>query len=254
MVGDEMVSDSFKSGATTAPNELSGPLPRTLYLTGNGRQIAAVAALLFALSLVGALLTVIDTNRQLRDRDALRQDGIETTAAITRLWFPGRGLHLKVSYIFIVNGVSFAGEAQAPRQLFDRLNEVHSLPVRYLATNPAVNYPTTWEWSVQQKLNSFFAVVLLAAFGMILLVPLYMERKLVAEAAPTVGLVTNCASNRKGGFSVKYQFRLQDGSILMGSGWSPNRQENGAAIWVLYLVQNPRRNTPYPSLNYRVGQ
>ena len=249
-----MISGFFSINATTVPGELFGPLPRRLSLTGNGRQIVVVAAILLALSFGGALWVGIDTAQQLRDRDALRRDGAEATATITRLWFPGRGLHLKVSYIFIVNGVSFTGAVQAPRQLFGKLNEVNYLSIRYLPTNPAVNYPMAWEWSVQQKLNSFSAVILLTVFGMILLVPLYMERKLVAEAVPTRGLITGCLSNRRGGFTVKYEFRLQDGNVLKGSGWSPNRKENGADVWVLYLPQNPQRNAPYPALNYRAAE
>jgi hypothetical protein len=97
----------------------------------------------------------------------------------------------------------------------------------------------------------FFVPILFVVPGTAILLTKRMDRRLVAEGKPVVAAVTGC-DRSKSGFIVKYEFRAADGTMAKGDGWSQNRQEIGASIWVLYLPQNPGRNLLYPSLNYQV--
>jgi Protein of unknown function (DUF3592) len=241
-------------GAATIPSELTGPLPRRSRLSGNGSQMAIVAALMLALAVAFALWVGIDRAQQLQHRAALRHDGQEAVGDITRLWSSGRSLKTRVSYTFIANGISFKGEARVPGQLVHSLRESDTVPIRYLPANPSVNHPAAWEWSALLDWDSFVAPIIGVALCLFLIVPLRSEHQLVAEGLPVAGVITQCSPGKRGGFSVTYDFRTQDGSVTKGNGWSRARQEVGATVCVLYLPHNPRRNEPYPSLNYRVVQ
>jgi hypothetical protein len=240
--------------AANIPSELAGPLPRRLRLSGNGIQMVVLAAIFLVLAIVAALWSGIGTVQELRYREALRRDGKDTVGEITRLWSSGRSLKLRVSYTFSVDEIHFAGNAQVPEQIGGSLRGASSLPIRYLPANPAINHPATWEWSALQQAGRIQASILLATIALILFVPLRFERTLIARGSPIVGVITKCSPGRRGGFSVNYDFRTQDGRVTKGSGWSPSRSEIGASVWILHVPQNPRRNQPYPSLNYRVTQ
>jgi hypothetical protein len=79
------------------------------------------------------------------------------------------------------------------------------------------------------------------------------ERKLLVNGTPAVGLVTSCTPGTRGSFSVKYEFRTEDGRVIQGkSGGAP--QKVGDTLCILYLPQDPRQSQPYPSGNYRVEE
>ncbi len=240
--------------AASIPSELTGPLPRRLRLSRNGNRMATAAAIMLVLAVAFAFWIGLDRVQQLQHRAALRRTGRETVGKITRLWSASRSLKTRVSYTFAVNGVSFAGEARVPNQLVTSLSESNTLPIRYLPANPAVNHPAAWEWSALLDWDSFVAPIIGLALALFLFATLRSERRLVIGGLPAVGEITRCTPGSRGGFSVNFDFRTQDGSITKGSGWSESRREIGERVCVLYLPQNPRRNLSYPSLNYRVAQ
>lgn len=240
--------------ASIVPPELTGPLPRRTRTSGNGIQMVIAAAVLLGIGVAYVIWGGIDATRQMEHRTQLRHSGSEAVGVINRLWSPGRSPKTRVSYTFIADGTPFVGEAQVPNRLVHGLLGSNTLPIRYLSANPAINHPAAWEWSVVQNSDFFIAAILCMAFGLLLFIPLRMERRLVAEGVPAAGLITGCSRGRRSGFSVKYDFRTQDGSIAKGNGWFDRNQQVGAKICVLYLPQNPRRSQPYPSPNYRVTQ
>lgn len=248
-----MDAEVFPIEMTSIPSELTGPLPRRLRLSTNGRRMAIAAVVISALAMAFALWVGFDRVQQLQHRAALRRDGRDTVGEITRLWSASRSLKTRVSYTFTVNGLSFAGEARVPNQLVPSLSESGTLPIRYLPADPAVNHPAAWEWSALLDWDSFIAPIVGMALALFLFATLRSERRLVAEGFPTVGEITRCAPGRRGGFSVNFDFRMQNGGITKGGGWSQCHREIGERICVLYLPQNPRRNLSYPSLNYRVA-
>jgi hypothetical protein len=249
-----MDSDLSSLGMAIIPSELSGSRPRRLRLSKNGVRMATAAAVMLMLAVGFALSFAIGTVPQLQNEKALRHDGIETVGEITRLWSQGRPIVLKVSYTFVVAGVSYTGEARVPDRFWHGLRDAASLPIRYLPANPAISHPADWEWSAFSDWDSLAAPIVGAALALFLLVPLFSERRLVAKGLPAVGEITQCTPGRRGGFSVSFDFRAQDGSITKGRGWSESRQQAGERVCVLYFPQNPRRNLSYPSPNYRVAQ
>ena len=236
------------------PRELTDPQPRRFRLSKNGSRMVIAAVIMLALAAAYGLWVGLDRIQQLQNRAALRHDGSETVGEITRLWSAGRSLKTRVSYTFAVNGMSFAGEVRVPNQLVRNLRESNTLPIRYLPANPAVNHPAAWEGSALLDWDSFVGPVVGMALALFLFVTLRSERRLVVEGVPAVGEITQCAPGRRGGFSVSFDFRTQDGSITKGSGWSQSHREIGERVCVLYLPKNPRRNLSYPSLNYRVAE
>lgn len=249
-----MDSDLSSIGMTSIPSELSGSLPRQLRLSKNGIKMATAAAVMLILAVGFALSFAIGTVPQLQNETALRHDGIETVGQITRLWSQGRPIVLKVRYTFVAAGVPYTGEARVPDRFWHSLRDAGSLPIRYLPTNPAINHPAAWELSALSDWDSLAAPIVGVALALFLLGPLRSERRLVAKGLPAVGEITQCTPGKRGGFSVSFDFRTQDGSITKGSGWSEGRREIGERVCVLYLPQNPQRNLSYPPLNYRVVQ
>jgi hypothetical protein len=242
------------TGHVAIPRELTSPVPRKLRLSGKGSQTAFRATLMFAIAFALTLWYSFDAVQQMRHRAVLRQDGSTTTGEITRLWSSGRGAYHKVSYTFTVNGSLFTGEAQVPKDFWDGLQGAGSLPVRYVPTNPVINHPNSWEWSALQKWDAIFAGILSAAFGLFFFLDLYLGWRLCARGLAVSGVVTACSPNRKGRFQVKYEFRTKDGSMMAGSGLSPDAEAIGACITAIYLPQSPRQNALYPFANYRVVQ
>jgi len=81
-----MDSNFSSTEAQTVPRELAGPLPRKLRLSGNGRQTAAVAALLLAFAVAGGIVWVgMGALQQMLHRTALRRGASEATGEIEKL-------------------------------------------------------------------------------------------------------------------------------------------------------------------------
>lgn len=239
--------------ATCIPTELTGAAsPRRLRLTGNGILMASVTAIMLALTAAFAVSIGMDRMQQLQHRAALRNGAQEAIGQITRLWSPGRSHKTRVAYAFVANGISFAGEAQVPKQLAPTLRESEAIPIQFLPADPAINHPAAWEWPALMDWDSLVALALGLTLAVFPLWALRSERKLVARGLSTAGKITKCAPAGRGGFSVNFDFYTEDGSVTNGSGWSQCPREIGEQVCVLYLPEAPQRNLSYPALNYRV--
>jgi hypothetical protein len=247
-----MDRDFSSIDSASIPYELTGQVPRRLRLSKNGNRMAAAAAIMLALAVASTVWIGFDRVQHLLHRAALRSDGRETVGEIKRVWSASRSMKTRVSYTFAVNGVPFVGEELAPHHLAASLRDSGPLPIRYLPSNPAVNHPAAWEWSLDS--DSVVAPILWTGLVLFLITALRSERRLVAKGLPAVGEITKCAPARRGGFSVNFDFCTEDGCVTKGSGWSQYRRETGERVCVLYLPENPKRNLSYPALNYRVVQ
>jgi hypothetical protein len=262
-----MNTNSDLTGSATIPSELTGPLPRRFEATGAGIHLARVAPALLALAIVPALWGGINAAQQMQHESALRSDSGETVGEVTRT-LKGKTSDF-VYYTFSVNGKILTGNAEVPMDLRYDLRISRSLPIRYLPTNPDVNHPAAWEWSLvywrpqssdlvhlpgfSSELQWLFVSLITGVIGLAFLVGLRRERKLIAEGAPATAVVTKCSRGTRGSFLVEYEFRTGEGRSIKGSR-SDSRREIGANFCVLYLPQNPRRNMRYPSSDYRVVQ
>jgi hypothetical protein len=194
-----------------------------------------------------------DGERQAGQTAALRSQGQEASAEITRLWHQGKSSTPMVAYAFTANGIRIRGDAAVPQSVWPALRKAGFLPVRFLPSNPTVNHPAGWERPALPAWFPFLIPGVWAIGSGILLFSVRRQGQVAAEGLPAAGVVSRC-TRIKGGWSVRYQFRAKDGVIAKGRDRVWSRLEPGAAICVLYLPENPRRNYVYPLSLYRVAE
>lgn len=238
----------------TAPRELTRALPRETSMTGSAIFMAVVAGILILGSVPLFLFIRTQDERVKARNEVLRTQGREATGEIQRLWrTSGKESRNMVGYAFTANGVRLNGESSVPSALWNNVRKTGFLPIRYLPSDPAVNHPAAWEQSTEPAWAPFTAPAILLAGGSFLVVVLRRQAELMAQGLPAVGIVTR-SFRVKGGWALRYQFRMKDGSVAPGSSQVRRRVEVGATVCVLYLPQNPRRNQVYPTGLYRVTQ
>jgi len=223
-------------------------------MTGNAIFIAVMAGLL----LVGSIpLLVLFRNLNARTAaraEALRSQGRETSGEVERVWrTSGKESHNMVRYAFSANGVRLQGESRVPPSLWNGVRKSGFLPIRYLPSDPNINHPAGWEDRPDAAWMQFILPGVMAISGIVLVITLRRQAEMTAEGLPAVGVVTRCVSV-KGGWAVRYRFRMKGGAVASGASQVRRRMEVGATICVLYLPQNPRRNQVYPTTLYRVTQ
>lgn len=239
-----MESAFTMSAELTAPDELKGPTPRRILLTMSGIQMAMAVAILFALAAAGFVWVSRDAGFQSRRNSDFSQNGRQTTASITRVQHSG-SLQPRVDYTFTAGDTTYTGVARVPKQFAHSLAASSSLAVLYLPSDPAINRPAAWQPPRRSDLALLVAPVLAALLGLLLFVPLGVEYRMASQGTPVVAVVRECSLARNG-FLVRYEFRLQDNSLIKGRGWYKNHQQPGTGIWVMYLPDRPQRNLPYP--------
>jgi hypothetical protein len=234
------------------PSELSGPVPRKVRLSESSRLLPFLLAALIGALTLGGFLYCMHVARQMHQKSALRQDGVEVQGAITSLKRADRGPDV-VQYTFTANGQNISGQADVPPELMQNLENSSSLAVRYLPSNPAINHPAAWEWSLSSEWLLIFMLLGILAVCIVTARAAGGGRELLVWGTPAAGLVIHCAPTRSA-YLVQYEFRTEAGAHVTGSGESLDSQDAGARIWVLYLPQNPRRNRPYPLSDYCVDE
>jgi hypothetical protein len=234
-----------------APSELLGPTPREIRLCGDGLIYMRIAVSFLMIAIVFGLWLSVSTFTQIQHRTALRRDGRVVVAKATTRMARGRTSVLYVRYTFVVDGAAYSAEKIVPDNLFVSVRNSDHFLVRYLPTNPAVNYPDDWEWSLPLNVGSVVFMISILAIGVGFMMLLTRERRLAREGMPTVGVVTSSALKKRA-FWAEYNFSTDEMRSINGSGYFSSPQKIGASIWILYLPQNPRRNTPYPLSGCRV--
>jgi hypothetical protein len=189
----------------------------------------------------------------MRERSALRQDGVEAQGRITFLDRVGRGGYV-IRYTFTTGGGEVSNKAEVPPRLVTNLQGSAATTIRYLPSNPAINHPTAWEWSLLSEWPAIFVLMGLLAVGVVISAVFFRRRYLIVWGKPAPGVVTNCREGGRGSISVEYEFRTETGVLMKGSGNSLIRQQIGTRVWILYLPQDPGRNLAYPVPDYIVGQ
>jgi hypothetical protein len=241
-----MNSDFTNREAPVIPQELIGSNPREVRLSEDGITLWIFVALLLAWIPIFAIWICIQTQKSM----TLRQDGRIVIGKITEKWIPVRG-SASIRYTFTVDGVAFSGKSNLPVNLRDKYQVSGNIPVRFLPNNPNINHPDAWEWSAGLYLGAYIYMVCASIFSIWCMITPLMERKMAREGKVAVGIVTSCKLYRST-CSIKYIFRTEDGRSFIGSGASNNSQQIGASILVIYLSNNPKRNSMFPLRNYQV--
>lgn len=231
------------------PSELAGPPPRKVRLKldqGDGRFLLMVVLV----SLVGGGLffgwnCYYDVN-QFHQRSVLRSNGGEVIGEVTGFAYH-RDAPLGIYYKFIVNGMTYSGEALKPNTPMSgsALAKGDNLPIRFLPSNPEINHPAAWEWSVAIGWYTTAGVAGAIAIGVLVLAALLRDRKLARYGKPVSGVVLDHTRDGRL-FRVKYEFRTEDDIATRGDSVGPDEYGTGERIWVLYLPSKPNRNHRYP--------
>jgi hypothetical protein len=165
--------------------------------------IGGVVMLVLAVSY--AVSTGVDTARQIQSRTALRGNGNIVRGWKEQLSPGGRGRDEKLKYSFSVDGQNYTGETRVPIGHLNAVAYSDRLQIRYLPADPNVNHPADWEWTPEWVQIVF--IPLMFGMGLFLMAAVLIERQVVANGTPVNASITECSSNGKGGFRVKYEFR-----------------------------------------------
>jgi len=237
----------------TPPRELSRALPRETQISGRGMFNIILGAVFLLAAIALGFFLQNDSKEQTAKTEALHSQGRAVNAEITKLSHQGKDSTPTVSYSFTADGVRMSGQAAVPKDLWNGLQKAGFLLVRYLPSNPRVNHPAAWD---QAGVPAWFPFLIPSLWGvgsLLLLNMLRRQAQVAAEGVPAPGVVTKCF-RIKGGWAVRYQFRMKDGTVVKGRDRAYSRLDPGATVCVLYLPEKPRRNYVYPLCLYRVAQ
>jgi hypothetical protein len=219
-----------------------------------GTFMAPSAAVFLIFAVVFPVWVGIVHSIQVTRTAALRREGLDTTGEATRLWSSGsdRSKTPMMSYAFTIDGAAYTGECSVPDAIRAEFRQGRRLPIRYLASNPAINHPAAWDdESTLSGRQALLVATPAALLGIVFLTQLLRQRRLVAEGVPTAGVVARCYRSGRS-WAVDYQFHTNDGNLAKGT--SKGNAAVGTPICVLYLSREPRRNRSYPVPGYRVVQ
>lgn len=194
-------------------------------------------------------------SRQVLQREALRSVGTQLIAEITRL--PSSKSHTYVRYSFRIGPRWYGGEAALP----DRRIEVkvgQPIAIRYLPTDPSINHPSDWEWSLGSDIVPFVAFLLASGLGfvpaIVFPVTLIRVRTLARRGLVVEGKVTACAPNHSK-FNIDYEFRTNENILVEGTNeYSDEEYELGSSVRIIYLRSHPKRNACYPLSAFRISE
>jgi len=229
------------------PDGLGYSSLRPVRLTTRGIAMA-VAGMIFLIG--GPVLSYVIANQIQRDQqreDLLTQQGVGTSAVITRVWRNGgKDERHMVSYSFTAGDREWTGQASVPRRIWTGLRNGAPLPIRYVPSRPGVNHPAEWppshapNWLPWLLLGSFSWPSFLF-WGLI-----RRQKRLLSEGRPAPGVITRLRRTDKQ-FVAYYDFTLLSGQVVKGKSGAGHRPPGvGSPICVIYDPDNPRRNAIYP--------
>jgi hypothetical protein len=131
------------------------------------RYQLTVFTVLIGLLDIFALFICVGQADKMRQRSVLRQGGADVIGKITQLGRAGKGAEF-VRYTFIANGGIVSGGSAVPPKLMHGLRESNSLRIRYLPSDPVINHPAAWEWSLAEETGSIFVSISLGAILLVI--------------------------------------------------------------------------------------
>jgi hypothetical protein len=232
-----------------APRELAGSMPRDVALDGAGKALYTVAIALFAAALVVGLLLNREARRQADVRRTFAAEGTTTAGEVTRLWH--RSDDSWVAYRFEANAGAYEGQAKIGKQAWRALSVGAPIDVTYLRTDPNQHTLAGRERGVMPGWVPFVVGLALAMGGVLIMVAISRQRRLLANGRPAPAIVTRVRKHHSshGGShrAVYYAFPLLSGSMSTGkSDWARKAADVGAVLCIVYNPDRPRHNQPYP--------
>jgi hypothetical protein len=230
------------------PEGLERTPPREVRLTVRGKALVLFAVAWWIVAGIALVALQLVSARQARTAQAFDADGVDTTGVITALVRRGgEHKHVRVSYHFTAaDGRAYDGRANVRPAAASALGIGQTIPVRYRRADPEVNRAFGRRPEVLPPAVAYVSSGGLALSSVLVLLPLRRQRRLVAEGRPAPGHVTR-QWRTKHGVAYEYEFVLLSGARRRGrSGPTAKPPAVGDAISVLYDVDTPERNAPYP--------
>jgi hypothetical protein len=231
--------------ARDLPNELVGRTPRRVRLTGVGwaHALLSVSLCIFGAALVPKALRASDNEKA--TQGLLRQNGAESLGRVARTW--KKGMSSYISYSFSVDGIVYFGEVETPIDVWNRLHQGDSLPVRYLPADPNGNHPAAWESPSHSILWALIAGwPALLSFIFVWRFP--SQYRLAREGVPAWASIAEreWIGPSEWAHRESYTFRNADDKVESGRCPMDVSLKAGATVCVLYLPAKPSRSTIYP--------
>jgi len=248
-----MDHESVPDEPNELPVELMGLRRRRVRMTGAGLANVLAGTLFFFLGSTFGVTIAKSVMHDAAIQNELRSNGSESTGQVTSKR-TGKLSSTYASYTFAVDGAIYSGEAKTPVDIWNRLHEADSLPIRYLPANPSVNYPAAWEDSTFSELWSIVLGAGLAFCGLLMVRKFPLQHRLAIEGVAACA----CISERewkgpsKGQISVDYTFRNANDEVEIGSCRRDFPLKAGSKICVLYLPTDPSRSSIYPLEFFRI--
>lgn len=236
------------------PDGLDRSRPREVRLTAAGRALVLVGILLMAGAVGAGIGLGMKAGRQAEEARLLREEGLIAQGVVTRIWQKrGEKKQSWVAYQFTTDGRTYGRDAKVSRSVGQRLLVEGQIAVRYVPSNPDLNYPLDFANKRMPVWLPFWIAGALALFGFFVTLPIRKARRLLAEGRPAPGIVTkhghimHSSHGRVLGKKSYYEFPLLNGAIRKGeTGPSKNPPAVGSVFCVLYDPDTPRKNAPYP--------
>ena len=243
--------DASDSSHVMNVSEMNAQIPRKVRFDSNSIAALSVGFLISLSGLAVLAWLSLDTAKDLRIQSTLVQDGRLVNGTITASSVNHGGTNVK--YTFIVDSVSFSGQAQMKADNFNVPGDPHLISIRYLPADPRVNQPANWKWVSVWDLFPFVLLIAMTAVGVRVVIMTLRLTNLARNGLVVIGRVTGCTPKRRL-FTVFYVFTSKAKEEIEGSSDLQEEYEAGTAIPVIYLRSNPKRNAKYPVSGFRTIQ
>ncbi|HUN82791.1 MAG TPA: hypothetical protein VMU48_00360 [Terracidiphilus sp.] len=243
--------DASDSSHVMNVSEMNAQIPRKVRFDSNSIAALSVGFLISLSGLAVLAWLSLDTAKDLRIQSTLVQDGRLVNGTITASSVNHGGTNVK--YTFIVDSVSFSGQAQMKADNFNVPGDPHLISIRYLPSDPRVNQPANWKWVSVWDLFPFVLLIAMTAVGVRVVIMTLRLTNLARNGLVVIGRVTGCTPKRRL-FTVFYVFTSKAKEEIEGSCDLLEEYDAGTAIPIIYLQSNPKRNAKYPVAGFSTTQ
>ncbi len=237
-------------GAASNLKELNASLPRKVRLfSDDARRLFWCVVIFLGGGSVWFSTYLYHAFSQTRQWEQVQSDGREVTGEIRERI---RSTHSTfVRYEFSVDSRVYQNTIEVPtgRQIDSGVGD--KVLVRFLPTDPNVNFPSTWGWPMWPDLIPNLFLLLFPVLGVVGAVFLFKEWHLARSGLVVDGRVTSCEPNGRK-FRVYYEFSTEDKTTSEGiENYCDDEYDVGSRIRIIYLRNKPSRNDCYPMNSYR---
>jgi hypothetical protein len=233
-----------------SPGELQCSRPREISLTGAGKIISGLAAVMFVGGVFTGLVLYTKASHDREDRSRLVASGLDTEARIIRSWTSGQDpVRYWVEYNYSAAGQTWKGRLATNRDSWLNLQKTGTLKIRYLPADPQKHLISGHESELLPSWISILVAGISFLVGWLLKRILDMQRRLLAEGRPAPAIVTRITrSSQQHGKKVAHYVFEDLGSKLIEGKSNPQKKPPmvGSVLTVIYEPDRENHNRIYP--------